>query len=95
MREKHFNVMIGVVTAVVIGYLIQSGTIQIASLVGMFGAVGFNVIFLLGLGFGLQYFQLGTKRDIQTEIFDQNNVAAAIYQVGIWIALAMVIAKGM
>ena len=86
--------MIGVVTAVVIGYLIQSGTIQVASIVGMFGAVGFNVIFLLGLGFGLQFFQLGTKRDIQTEIFDQNNVAAAIYQAGIWIALAMVIAKG-
>jgi uncharacterized membrane protein YjfL (UPF0719 family) len=95
MREKHFNVGIGLIVAAVIGILIYTGSIEISSVVGMFGAVGFNVILLLSLGFGLQYFQLGTDKDIQEEIYKEHNIAGAIYQAGIWIALALVIAKGM
>jgi uncharacterized membrane protein YjfL (UPF0719 family) len=94
MNEKHFNLGILVVVVSVVGYLIYGGSLDLNAFVGMFGAVGFNIIFLLGIGFGLQYFQLGTNKDIQVEIYDEHNVAAAIYQAGIWIALALVIAKG-
>jgi uncharacterized membrane protein YjfL (UPF0719 family) len=95
LNEKAFNIAVGFIVAGVIGYLVFTGKIEKDSVIGMFGAVGFNVILLLSLGFGLQYFQLGTDKDIQDEIFVEHNIAAAIYQVGIWIALAIVIAKGM
>ena len=73
MREKHFNIGIGIIVAAVIGILIYIGSIEISAVVGMFGAVGFNVILLLALGFGLQHFQLGFDRDIQEEIYDEHN----------------------
>lgn len=94
MREIHFNIAFIVATIGLIAYLIIDGNVQQSSVVGMLGGIGFNVALLLGIGFGLQKFQLGTKRDIQIEIFDNNNIAASIYQAALWIALAIVIAKG-
>lgn len=94
LNEKHFNYSFVAVTVAVISYLLFDGNVDKNSIIGMFGAMSFNVSLLLGLGFGLQYFQLGTKRDIQKEIFDEHNIAASIYQAGIWIALAIVISKG-
>lgn len=95
MNEKAFNIGLAVLVSAVIAFLVVSGSIDKSSVVGMFGAIGFNVVLLLTTGFGLQYFQLGTGRDLQKEIYDENNTAAAIYQAGIWVALGLVIAKGM
>jgi hypothetical protein len=95
MRELHFNIGVVLVVAVVVGVLLFTGTISLGSLAGMFGAVGFNIALLLSVGFGLQYFQLGTKFDIQKEIVEEHNLSLAVLQASIWIALAIVIAKGM
>ena len=95
INEKYFNFGLGSIVSTGIGYLVYDKQITLESVAGMGGAIGFNVVLLLSLGFGLQYFQLGTKRDIQAEIYDQSNIAAAIYQAGIWIALAMVISKSL
>ena len=94
LNEKHFNSTILLITTIVISYLLFVGNVDKNSIIGMLGAIFFNVSLLLGVGFGLQHFQLGTKRNIQKEIFDDNNIAAAIYQIGIWISLAIVISKG-
>lgn len=92
MREKHFNIALTFIVSAVISYLIFSGT-SLNSVIGTFGAIGFNIVLLLTTGFGLQYFQLGTKVDIQEEIYD-GNLAVAVYQAGIWIAIAIAISKG-
>lgn len=95
MREIHFNSTIVFITFAVIAYLILGHQTSFDSVVGLLGGVIFNVSLLLIVGFGLQKFQLGTNRDIQKDIFDKGNVAAAIYQLGIWLALALVISKGL
>jgi hypothetical protein len=89
IREKHFNIVIILVVAAVLAYMVVFGNVNINSIIGIGGAIGVNVSWLLAIGFGLQYFQLGTKKDIQA-----HNIAAGIYQAGIWIALAIVIGKG-
>lgn len=94
MTEKHFNYGFGLATLGVIFYLIAGGGVDGNSVVGMLGGVAFNVAIFLATVFGLQYFQLGTGRDIQQEIFDDNNIAASIYEGMLFIALAIVIAKG-
>jgi hypothetical protein len=94
INEKYFNLaVVGIVVSLVL-YLIGFAGVEKNSVIGMLGGIGFNIALLLSTGFGLQYFQLGTNRDIQAEIFDEGNIAAAVYQGAIWIALALVIAKG-
>jgi uncharacterized membrane protein YjfL (UPF0719 family) len=94
MNEKFFNITLAVVVSTLIGFLIFSGSIDKNSVLGMLGAVGFNLVLFLSTAFGLQYFQLTQDRDIQQEIFDENNIAAAIYQGFLFLGIAIVIAKG-
>jgi len=93
-EEGHFNFWFLVITLMFIGYLIFGNRVDLDTVISMGTGIIFNVSILLLVGFGLQKFQLGTKRNIQKEIFDAKNVAAAIYQFGIWISLALVISKG-
>lgn len=95
LNQRHFNSGFAFATAAVILYLVFFGHASGESVIGMLGGILFNVSLLLSIGFGLQFFQLGTDRDIQKEIFDDGNVAAAIYQLGLWLALAIVISKGL
>lgn len=94
-KERHFNFAFLLGTLGFIGYLVMYNRVEIDTIISMGTGIIFNVIILLLIVFGLQKFQLGTKRDIQKEIFDKNNIAAAIYQAGIWLALALVISKGL
>lgn len=93
MREIHFNIAFILATVGLVVYLINGG-VNLASVTGQLGGVAFSVSILLGVAFGLQKFLYNTKFDIQQQIYENQNIAAAIYQVGIWIALAMVISKG-
>lgn len=95
LNEKHFNYGIIGLTIAIILYLVLGGSVDKNSIIGMLGAISFNVTLLLGLGFGLQYYQFGTDKDIQNEIYNEHNIAAAVYQAGIWLALAIVIGKGL
>jgi uncharacterized membrane protein YjfL (UPF0719 family) len=96
MKLNHtvFNYGFVTLTLGIIFYLIAGGNVDQNSVVGMFGGISFNVAIFLAVVFGLQHFQLGTDRDIQKEIYDEKNMAAAIYQAGLWIGLGLVIAKG-
>lgn len=51
------------------------------------------IALLLSVIYGLLHFLRGTKCDIQAEIFDENNLAGAVFVGSIIIALAMVIGK--
>jgi len=95
LRELHFNSTIVALTSIVVGYLVYFDKVNIDSIVGLFGGVVFNVSLLLVVGFSLQKIQNGWNYNIQTEIYENQNIAAAIYQLGIWLALALVIAKGL
>lgn len=94
LNHTFFNYTFTTLTLGIIFYLITGGTVDQNSVVGMFGGIAFNVAIFLSVVFGLQYFQMGTNRDIQKEVYDDGNIAAAIYQAGLWIGLALVIAKG-
>lgn len=93
--EAHYNTGVGVVATAFISYLVFGNVVELETVISMSTGIIYNVAFLLIVAFGLQKFQMGTNRDVQKEIFDESNVAAAIYQAGIWIALAIVIAKGL
>lgn len=95
INETWFNGAVTVLTLGIIFYLIASGSVVVPAVVGMLGGIAFNVSLFLILAFGLQKFQLGTKRDIPSEIFDENNVAAAVYQGMLFVALAIVISRGL
>ena len=94
INEKFFNLGIAVLVVGVVGFLVFTGAVSKDSVIGMFAGIMFNVSIFLSVAFGLQFFQLTTKRDVQKEIFDEHNVAAAIYQGFIFLALAIVISKG-
>lgn len=95
MNEHYFNWSLVLGTCLIIGYLIYFGNTDPDAIVGLLGGVFFNVALFLVTGFSLQVFQMGRDRNVQQEIFDKNNIAAAIYQAGIWIGLAMVVSKGL
>jgi uncharacterized membrane protein YjfL (UPF0719 family) len=50
-----------------------------------------QVAFFLVILFTFQYFQGGTDLKINQKIFEEGNIAAAIYQASIVIAIAMLI----
>ena len=95
LDEAWFNGVIALLTIGIIFYLIASGAVIVPAVIGMLGGIAFNVSLFLLIAFGLQKFQLGTKRDIPAEIFDENNTAAAIYQGMLFVAIAIVISRGM
>ena len=52
---------------------------------------GINAALLLGLSAGFLKLLRGTKYDVVDEIFDQHNVAAAIFAIGYVLAIALAI----
>ena len=94
-NERHFNWGFLFLTIAFLAYLVYEGRVDLDTIITMGTGIIFNVSILLLIAFGLQRFQLGSRRNVQKEIFDDNNIAAAIYQVGIWIALAIVVSKGL
>ena len=95
LNEKHYIIGFIIATIAIIIYLLVGGSIEQGSVFGMLGGLFFNLSVFLGTVFGLQYYQLGTGRDIQSEIFDEKNLAAALYQGALFIAIALVIGKGL
>lgn len=93
LDQKHFNIGIIITAITVVICLIQGGTVDQNSVFGMVGSTLFNLGGFLAAAFGLQYYQLGTGRDIQKEIFDDNNIAAALYQGFLFLAIALIISK--
>ena len=77
-----------------IGYLYGSGIATMDGILSAVGGILMNVAAWIVIVFGLEYFQLGLGKDIKDEIYTDKNIAASIYEVGIKIGLAIVIAKG-
>lgn len=95
MKLDHttFNTLVALGAAGAVGFLIKMGSVETASVFGMLGSTLFNLALFLCMTFGLQFFQLGTGRDIQKEVFDESNTAAAIYQGLLFVAISIIIAK--
>ncbi len=67
------------------------GGAYLPAIIGLFAAMANQIAFFLVILFTLQYFQGGTELKISHKIFEENNIAAAIYQGCIVIALALLI----
>lgn len=67
------------------------GGAYLPAIVGLFAAMANQVAFFLVILFTFQYFQGGTDLKINDKIFEDGNIAAAIYQGFIVIALALLI----
>lgn len=94
-KGHHYNIIFHLLTVAFLSYLVFGGRVDLDTIISMGTGIIFNVSLLLLIAFSLQRYQLGSKRNIQKEIFEENNIAAAIYQLGIWISLALVISKGL
>lgn len=91
--HKYFNIILGVISVSIVGFLINTGNVGLDSILGMVGSTFFNVSLFLSFAFGLQFFLKNIKLNILEEIFDEKNTAAAIYMLGIFISLAIIISK--
>ena len=89
-----FNWVIVIFIIGLIGYLGGSGIATKEGILASIGGILMNVAAWIVIVFGLEYFQLGLGKDIKDEIYTDKNIAASIYEVGIKIGLAIVIAKG-
>lgn len=89
-----FNGLAIAVTSYLIYLVVGNGTADGKSVLSLITGIMMNVALFLGIGFGLQFFQMGIGRNVQEEVFDKDNIAVAIYQAGLFIALAIIIAKG-
>jgi hypothetical protein len=67
------------------------GGAYLPAIIGLFAAMANQVAFFLVILFTFQYFQGGTDLKINQKIFEEGNIAAAIYQASIVIAIAMLI----
>jgi len=67
------------------------GGAYLPAIIGVFAAMANQVAFFLVVLFSFQYFQGGTDLKINDKIFQDGNIAAAIYQGCIVIALALLI----
>ena len=67
------------------------GGAYLPAILGVFAAMANQVAFFLVILFTFQYFQGGTDLRINDKIFEDGNIAAAIYQGCIVIALALLI----
>ncbi len=67
------------------------GGAYLPAILGVFAAMANQVSFFLVVLFTLQYFQGGRNFKINDKIFEDGNIAAAIYQGAIVIALSLLI----
>ena len=91
------NVYTGVLVAITIGlvfFVLQIGQTDYQQVLTLFTGIMFNVAIFLATIFSLQFFQYSTGTDIQKEIYIENNIAAANYQGMLFIALSIIISKG-
>lgn len=88
-NEKHFvTLLVGIIIAV--SFLFAPADIGLRELV----LVKMTYVALLfGTVFGFLHFLRGTKTDVVKEIFAEKNTAAALFVVGLIIALALVIGR--
>lgn len=67
------------------------GGIHIPALLGLFAAIFNHVAIFFLIFFTFQYFNGGAELDVQKKIYEEGNMAAAIYQAAIVLALAILI----
>jgi hypothetical protein len=93
ITEKHLNVFLALVSMIMVGGMIKYGLVDFDAVLGMFVAQFFNLSVFLCAIFSIEYFLNGIDVDVKKEVFDENNTAAAIYMLGVFIAVAMVVSK--
>jgi hypothetical protein len=67
------------------------GGLHLPGVIGLFAAITNHVALFILILFTFQYFQGGVDLNITKKIFEEGNVAAAIYQGAIVIAFAIII----
>ncbi len=97
MKANHtfYTSIVVVATIGLIAYVLQSGQTDLIQIITMFTGIMFNVAIFLTVIFSLQFFQYNIGTDIQKEIYEENNLAAANYQGMLFIAIAIIISKGL
>lgn len=77
------------------GYAYAKGSLDITNFISNIGGSYLNVFAWCVVFYGIEFFQRGFNHNVRNEITEKQNVAAAIYQGSIAIALALLIAKGL
>lgn len=90
-----FNAIIIIISIAFIGGLLFSGSVSIEGVTSNIGGTLLNLVIYLIVIFGFEFFERGFGTNVRDEIYEQNNVAASIYQFGFKIGIALVIAKGL
>lgn len=70
------------------------GSLDLSGIISNLGGGYLNVLGWIIVFYGIELFQMGIGTNVRNLIFENKNTAAAIYQVGIAISLAILISKG-
>jgi hypothetical protein len=97
MKVNHtvYTTVIVAATLGLVAFVLHIGQTDLSQVITMFTGIMFNVAIFLAVVFSLQFFQFKIGTDIQQEIYEENNTAAAIYQGLIFVSIAIVISKGL
>lgn len=88
---KTYNVSFALGAIICTTLLSGIGPAKIAPILALFVAALNNVALFLLIIFTLQYFQGGTTMNIQKKIFEEGNIAVALYQGLIYLGIAILI----
>lgn len=93
MGTKTYNLSFAALAIVCTTLLSGIGPAKIAPILALFVAALNNVALFLLIIFTLQYFQGGMTINIQKKIFEEGNIAVAIYQGLIYLGVALLIGQ--
>lgn len=89
-----FNIILIVLTTILISWMFSAGILTKEGLTSTIGGSLVKVVTFLITALGLEFFERGIGTNVRDEIYEQNNIAAAIIQAGWKIAIALVISGG-
>lgn len=89
-NENHFGLLFLILT-IVVAWIFAPGRELVLMDIIVLKMV--YVAILLSVMIGFLFFLRGTRYDVMKEIFEENNSGAAVFVIGVLIALSMVIGK--
>lgn len=88
-----YNILFSLLTLILISSIIAWGPVKLITIFSIMAAAMNNVALFLLIVFSLQYFQGGARLNIQKQIYEKQNIAAAIYQGFLYLGIALLISQ--
>lgn len=93
LDERFYSILLFIISIILCFILIIFKTTNLENIFAIIAAIFLNVSLFLIIIISLLFFQYGIGFDIQEEIFEENNIAGAIFEGFIILSIAIIIAR--